>query len=393
MSTLLRFPPVYTAVQWSAIADAAWTTASGSGKRGVRRAAEMLEERYHDRRALLTDSGTSALTLALRMSTSGTPPSNIVALPGYACPDIATAAIGAGFRIVLYDVDQDTLEPITASVRRCLQQGATHLVVVHLYGRLVNVTPFAAMAMEFGATLIEDAAQSAWGLHQRARGPNIAPFAVVSFGRGKGVNAGGGGALLMHAAVADADPLPPVSASSAWKSLVVTAASELLSAPWLYAIPAAVPALGVGQTVYHDPQPARSMSAPCVRLLRNALEQENSVAAARRVHAARYRAALATNRALLFTEGDGSTDGALRFPVRLEREPSPTLARLGVSRSYPRTLLDYPAVQRHLTSTPDDLTGSRQLAASTYTLPTHSRIDEPTRDAILRQLRLGDGQR
>lgn len=356
-------------------------------------ATEMLEGRYRDRRALLTDSGTSALTLALRMSTSGTPESNIVALPGYACPDVATAAIGAGFGIVLYDVDADTLEPMAASVRRCLQKGATHLVVVHLYGRLVNMTPFAAMAKEFGATLIEDAAQSAWGLQQRERGPNVAPFAVLSFGRGKGVNAGGGGALLMHASARGADPLPPVSAGSAWKSLLVTAASEVLSAPWLYAIPAAVPALGVGQTVYHDPQPARSMSAQSVRLLGTALEREHSVAAARRVHADRYRSALETRCALLFAEGDRSTDGALRFPVRLNREPSPTLARLGVSRSYPRTLLDYAEVQRHLTSTPDDLAGARQLAASTYTLPTHSRIRETTRDAILRQLLLGDGQR
>jgi hypothetical protein len=79
--------------------------------------------------------------------------------------------------------------------------------------------------------------------------------------------------------------------------------------------------------------------------------------------------------------------------VRLERDPSPTLARLGVSRSYPRTLLDYTEVQRHLTSPPNDLTGARQLAASTYTLPTHSRIGEATRDAILRHLLLGDGQR
>jgi len=380
-------------VPWSAIADAAWTAASGKGERGVRYATEMLEERYHDRRALLTDSGTSALTLALRMSTSGTPQSNVVALPGYACPDVATAAIGAGFGIMLYDVDADTLEPVAASVRRCLQQGATHLVVVHLYGRLVNMTPFAAMAKEFGATLIEDAAQSAWGLHQRTRGLSVAPFAVLSFGRGKGVNAGGGGALLMHASVPGADPLPPFSAGSAWKSLLVTAASEVLSAPWLYAIPAAVPALGVGQTAYHDPRPVRSMSAPSVRLLAAALEQEKCVAAARRVHADCYRAALAAHRTLLFSDGDRSTDGALRFPVRLERDPSPTLARLGVSRSYPRTLLDYTEVQRHLTSPPNDLTGARQLATSTYTLPTHSRIGEATRDAILRHLLLGDGQR
>ena len=65
-------------------------------------------ERYSATDALLTDSGTSALVLALRKIL---PPGGCVAFPGYACIDLTTAALGAGVRVRLYDIDPTTLSP------------------------------------------------------------------------------------------------------------------------------------------------------------------------------------------------------------------------------------------------------------------------------------------
>ncbi|MDQ6829661.1 MAG: hypothetical protein M3081_12400, partial [Gemmatimonadota bacterium] len=51
---------------------------------------------------LLTDSGTSALVLALRATTRAT---RVVAMPAYACVDLVAAAQLAGVRFVCYDID------------------------------------------------------------------------------------------------------------------------------------------------------------------------------------------------------------------------------------------------------------------------------------------------
>ena len=94
------------------------------------RVAGLLASRHGARRVLLLNSGTSALTLAMRAAGAG----SIVALPAWCCYDVATAALGAGARVVHYDVDPATLTPDLASLRGALRQGATSVVVAALYG-------------------------------------------------------------------------------------------------------------------------------------------------------------------------------------------------------------------------------------------------------------------
>jgi len=82
---------------------------------------------------ILTDSGTSALRLALSAAAdAGRLP---VAMPAYSCYDLATAAIGADVPVLLYDLDPLTLEPDEASLTQALEAGARTLVVAHLFGR------------------------------------------------------------------------------------------------------------------------------------------------------------------------------------------------------------------------------------------------------------------
>jgi hypothetical protein len=61
---------------------------------------------------LLTDSGTTALSLALKVTCQG----RDALLPAYGCYDLATAAMGAGVRVRLYDVASTTLGPDAASL-------------------------------------------------------------------------------------------------------------------------------------------------------------------------------------------------------------------------------------------------------------------------------------
>src|SRR5262245_61247127 len=80
---------------------------------------------------VLTDSGTSALVLAMRI-TAGR--DGVVGLPAYACVDLAAAALAAGVRVRLYDVDPATLSPDLDSVRHMMSRGVSAIVVAHLFG-------------------------------------------------------------------------------------------------------------------------------------------------------------------------------------------------------------------------------------------------------------------
>ena len=141
---------------------------------------------------LLTASGTAALTLAIRAAIAGRAAAS-VALPAYGCYDLATAADGGGFPVVLYDLDPATLAPDLASVRAALNLGARAVVLAHWYGVPADPEPVRAAVQSVGGCLIEDAAQGA-GARMQGRPVGVqGDLTVLSFGRGKGIAAGRGG--------------------------------------------------------------------------------------------------------------------------------------------------------------------------------------------------------
>ena len=148
----------------------------------------LIKLHWSAQQVVLTDSGTSALLLAIKVAV---PPNGIVALPAWGCYDLATAAEGADVRVALYDVDPHTLAPDPESLRGALALGAQGIVIAHFYGVPVDMEAVKRTADAAGATVIEDAAQ-AIGATWRGRpvGSNGA-LGVLSFGRGKGLNGGG----------------------------------------------------------------------------------------------------------------------------------------------------------------------------------------------------------
>lgn len=391
-ATRVQYPPVYTAIRLRRLASSLGCLGEPRASRAIEAALATLQAAYPGRSIMLTDAGTSALTLALgrddlprRDGGAGRAP---VALPAYCCPDLASAAIGAGRSILLYDSDPRTLEPDLKSLAHCLEGGARQVVVAHLYGRLVDVEAVSRLASPYGASVIEDAAQHAGARRQGRRGGSHASVSVLSFGRGKGLNAGGGGALLVSSPAEDWAPsLDKPTRGVALRQWLTVCATELLSHPVLYAIPAGIPALAVGATSYHPPTPPRAMSALTARLLCDALGGEPEVLAARRAHAIAYGTHLLEGPVSLFAPPKAlEEDGALRFPLRLPKRPDASLERLGVMRSYPRTLYDYPQVRPHLHPACRPAPGAQELASSTYTLPTHSRITTALRQQIIDQL-------
>ena len=384
MSSLRLVPPVHSPVTLAAVASGVGALAGGAARARAEVTAT-LGERFGCRDLLLTDSGTSALTLALRAGAQRAP--GPVALPAYCCYDIATAADGARVQVRLYDLDPATLGPDLPTLRAALEQGARTVVVAHLYGIPADLGAVRSLASRYDALLIEDAAQGAGAAWDGRPLGSLGSLGVLSFGRGKGVTAGRGGALLANddagsaALAAVRDRLLPGSTSAT--EPIALLAQWLLARPSLYAIPASLPFLGLGETVYRRPRETRGMSAFALGVLRSTLASTDGEAAARRVHAERLldRSGGAGKNLEAVRPPAGAVPGYLRLPVLAQdalrgRLSSGTARRLGIMPGYPATLAELPGFGARVRNASAGFPGARRLAASLFTLPTHGLLSE-----------------
>jgi dTDP-4-amino-4,6-dideoxygalactose transaminase len=350
-------------------------------------AARLLRQHFGSRDVLLTDSGTSALALALRALARGRP----AAIPGYGCYDIATAVAGAGVEVLLYDVAPDTLGPDLDSLRRALRAGAGAIVVAHLFGIPVDVRQLRALAADAGAPVIEDAAQGSGVEISGAPAGAAGAVGVLSFGRGKGVAAGRGGALLANTeegvgAIADARTrLGPGGAGAT--HVAAAAAQWLLARPAIYGLPASLPFLKLGETVLRPVTPPRAMSRAAAAMLPVSWTLAAEEAPIRRRNAERLRRRVAPGATLRVPRiPAGSRPGYLRLPVIPERRaiagPGAPAPHLGVLRAYPLPLSELPVLRRIWRNPEIPLPGSRLLAERLLTVPTHSRLTEPDLRAL-----------
>lgn len=366
--------PVHSPIAPASLATGA-AAALGAGADHARAVAEAIARRYGARAVMLADSGTSALVLALRHAAGA---GGVVALPGYGCIDLTAAALGAGVRVRLYDLNPHTLGPDLDSLQGALRAGARAVVLVHLYGYPADVPATRELAAEFGATVIEDAAQGAGGsLHGTPLG-GFGPLVVLSFGRGKGTTGGAGGALL---AITPEWELTVKSEAArlgrggaGWRALAATAAQWLLGRPRLYAIPSAIPALRLGEMVYRPAHEPAAMPRAAAALLRRALRDDPAEVARRRAHARALGELAASGGDVMPVRPiAGAEPGYLRFALLAgpAHHPAP---RLGVMRGYPRTLAEHAELHPALLPGQAPLPGSELLRRVLLTLPTHGQL-------------------
>jgi hypothetical protein len=370
----------------------AFTTTLGDAHAVRAHARALVAARFDVPTVLLTDSGTSALVLALRMAV---PAGGIVGFPAYACVDLTAAALRAGVRVRLYDLDPSTLGPDMASVEHMLGDGVDAIVVAHLYGYPADVPGIRALAARAGVPVIEDAAQGAGAtLHGQRLGTH-GDLGVLSFGRGKGLCAGGGGALL------GVDPrwdgaitttaLPAPSRGS--RNLAVTAIQWALGRPSLYALPSMLPWLRLGEMVYHEAHEPESMTLGSSALVESALALEAGDVEARRRHARAHDHAVAGVSDVGATlPVPGAAPSYLRYAVRDvtgRRAPSPTR---GILRAYPLTLAEQRELRPILVDASRPIPGATTLRNTLFTLPTHRHLRD-TDLADAGEWLLGDARR
>ncbi len=371
--------PAYSPLTLGAIIDSTLAAWLGRGREALDALGDELRARYAPSDLLLTDSGTSALRLALQAAhrQTGAP----VALPAYTCFDVATAADGAGVPFVLYDLVPETLSPESDSLRRAFEAGARSAVVAHLYGVPVDIKAVQKVAGEFGAIIIEDAAQGS-GCEWKGRPAGAhGTLGVLSFGRGKGMTGGRGGALLVNdpqlvAAVQEqwTAAVVPSPALGSVKDVALLKAQWLFGRPWLYWIPSQLlPSSELGETIYRRPHPIGGISALAAGVVSRTLRLVPDEIAHRRM-AARWLRSRVTG-VTHISPAEEWEAGWLRYPVilpgRAVEGVGPRHRAAGVMPGYPRALADLEGFGVRRLNPEEALEGARMLADRLVTFPTH----------------------
>jgi dTDP-4-amino-4,6-dideoxygalactose transaminase len=321
-------------------------------------------------RATLFGSGRAALAAALRsLASEGR---DEVVVPAYTCWSVPAAIVRCGLRVRLADVDPMTLDYERSSLQVQATGRVAAAIGTHLFARTSDVAGLVDFfrSRDPGVRVIEDAAQ-AW---PDRSSPEVSSV-VLSFGRGKPLPLGGGGALVRY----DGDEAPhPAVRGGGWGGALSLAATSVLQTPALFGLLEPLPFLEIGSTVYDPLFPADApFRAWQDRLGRRVVAELEALTEARTRNASALAEAVESSGRWRLPAA-ARMPGPLRLPVLAPSRPArdeviARLRRLGVGASamYPGTLADIPALREHLTNPDEPIPGARELADTLLTLPCH----------------------
>lgn len=140
-------------------------------------------------------NGTDALILAAKVLAENSP--GEVCLPAMTFVATAEAAIFAGYRVKLVDVEPGTWLMDPEQLKRAITPTTRLCLPVHLYGQMADMESISSIAQTINCAVLEDAAQAhgaRWNNHSVGYFSNAATF---SFFPGKNLGAfGDGGAIV-----------------------------------------------------------------------------------------------------------------------------------------------------------------------------------------------------
>jgi len=302
-----------------------------------------------------------------------------VLIPGYTCYSVAASVARAGLKIRVYDLDPGTFQPDLDSVKLSMDNSTLAVVTQHLFGIPSPVMEIKKLARETGAYLIEDAAQSLGATLDGHQTGTFGDFGFFSFGRGKPLPLGWGGALVgKYPSILEEIHWP--REGRGYRQLLTTAIIQVLSHPIMYGFMEALP-LGLGETIFDPGFEISPMSPVIQRLGRHAIESLKDLNAHRCSIAEIYSNELGDYGSVAVA--DGSCPIYTRFPLMAGSGTLPQeLRKLGVRRMYPKALTDEPDIRRFFADEGLKTPGASMIAEKLMTLPTHMGITQDTASAI-----------
>ncbi len=375
-----------------------------------------LEEYFHAKHAVLTHSGRSGLALALKALHKSLPDAQKktrteVLIPAFVSYSVPSAVVHAGFTPRLYDIDPTTLGPNLDSMRDAATENTLAIILCHQFGFSFDASPVMDVAQSVGAFLVDDAAQSMGGTVGTSPTGSMGHMGLFSLSRGKPLTAVEGGIILTHDdTLAESlqqcqEELYPATHNQhkVGKDDILMSIKALalfmLRRPRMYTLPASLPWLNIGASIFEPNFPDGPMCPYAQGLTLASLPLLEQANAARRQWAERYTRLLHSHGELRPISPQPHTKPVyLRYPVMVEdnsqkciqkilqHNAGRTARKLGISRAFPLPLNAVPHLQSHLAPhvghVQNDFSGARYAAEHLITLPTHDQVQGKDLDAM-----------
>jgi perosamine synthetase len=376
-------PPAAAPLRWADLRHG--VAGIFSSARSLRAREAEIRRHFGVNHVFLVSSGTAALTLTLAALKSRSPRTEVV-IPAYTCFSVAAAVVKAGLRPVLCDIEPSTFDFDHALLEQTLSADTLCVVAHHLFGIPSDVERLRTLCHRRGVVVVEDAAQAMGAeLDGRPLG-TLGDVGIFSLGRGKNITCGSGGIIVTNcAATAPAIAwyhrrLPAASVGDVLRELARLVFMTVFIRPTLYWLPAALPFLRLGQTVYPTAITVTRLSGMQAGLLRGWQSRLT------RSNRTRSETATDLSRRLRRPLPHGPRP-YLRLPIlaatpaERERIYSRSQERgLGVSVAYPTPINEIPEIRAVFSGA--RFPAARRVADSLLTLPTHHWLSEEDKRAI-----------
>lgn len=381
-------PPAASPLSWRDLVSGLRGLVRGEGE--VERFTGELREHFQRRHCFLVSSGKAALTLTLLALKQVHPGRDQVLIPALTCYSVPSAIVKAGLRVKLCDIDPATLDFDYRQLPGQLEDPHLLCVIpVHLFGLPADIERLRGLIRDPAVAIVEDAAQAMGGNREGKLLGTLGDVGIFSLGRGKVLSTVEGGIILTgrddlaQALGARVVKLPTYGSAQTLRLALYALALSVLTHPWLFWLPKALPFLRLGETLFHPDFPLRRLSGLQAGLARHWRVKLRGLQEQRRTAVEQWQASLAPA-----PVGAGQPKPLLRFPLLLA---SAEAARrmldggarcgLGIAPSYPDAVHRVPELAGQFTG--QAFPAAEDVARRLVTLPVHGYLQPRDRTRIL----------
>jgi len=353
-----------------------------------------LKDHFGVKHVFLVSSGKAALTMILLALKALSPGRRRVVIPAYTCFSVPSAIVKAGLDVGLCDIDPSLYDYDYRSLRDVVDKDTLCVISGNLFGIPSDVSKIIEISRERGAFVVEDAAQAMGCTYNERLLGTIADAGFYSLGRGKNLTCGAGGIIVTNSdgiAAAIDEIYAQIEEPRFFEDIAEFVKAVLLGLfirPSLYWLPAGLPFLKLGETVFYRDFPMKRLSGMKAGMLRNWKHRLEEYNRTRTENAEYYCNALETCGVVHAKSQQGriAAKASLRFPVlAFDRETRdniilcPSGRGLGLSGMYPAPINRIDEIKDRFTGM--TYPAAAMMADCLFTVPLHPLICEQDRKA------------
>lgn len=360
------------------------------GRPYLKRLEEDLKKYFGIRHVFLTSSGKAALTLILQALRALGSERDKVLIPAYTCFSVPSAIVKAKLKISLCDINPETFDFDYRVFVDALTEDTLCVIPTHLFGIPADVERINRICKEKGIYVVEDAAQ-AMGVKLNGKFlGTIGDVGFFSLGRGKNITCGSGGIIITNSdSIADAierhySHLEYPGFIEDLKDFLKFMLMAVFIRPSFYWLPAGMPFLKLGQTIFYKDFSIKKFTGMRAGLLngwQRQLEEANRI---RKENSEYFFSAL--NATSIFK--NGFFTNFLRLPFITEnREVKERIYSfskklgLGISMMYPTPINEILEIRTQFNG--KVYPSASKIAETLLTIPTHPFLSVKDKEKII----------